>query len=180
KIFRIAGLQLNQLLTAGLAHIGISSASFVGFLVDSNEFTNRVTFQGIPIEKILPTVNHHPELSSPIAEMVITDDIVPKVRCDSCQGVSQDRTADVAHVHWLRDIRRPEIDDDAVRLCCPRNTKSLILQELGDSRGNNFRSENEIDEPGACAFRQLAQFGYIKVLDDGVRQGARIFSTLFG
>ena len=65
---------------------------------------------------MFPAEQQHPELRAPVADVVVGDDAVAEQAQRARQAVSEDRGADVAHVHRLGHVRRTEINDDGSRL----------------------------------------------------------------
>ena len=58
------------------------------------------------VTAVLPAPEDHPELRSPITEVVVGCHLMPTKRQDAGKGVTDHRGTDVAHVHRLGHIRR--------------------------------------------------------------------------
>ena len=70
--------------------------------------------------EILPTVNHHPELRAPVADDC-RDHLVPEELRDPGERIAKNGAANVTDVHRLGDVRRTEVDHDAVPRLGQRN-----------------------------------------------------------
>ena len=85
----------------------------------------------------------------------------------------------MADVHRLGDVGRTEIDHDAVGLVRERATPSRSSCKSSHRlRRHRLRLEGEIDETGAGDRRRFAPFPDLEMLDDLLRERARIFSAL--
>ena len=104
KIFRIAGLQFNQLLPTGFAHGRIAGRSFVSLFVDTDNLADRIPLECWSIEQILPTPDHHAELRSPIADVIVADDFVTEKLRNARKSVAQNGAANVTDVHRFGHI----------------------------------------------------------------------------
>ena len=104
QILRIARLQLDQLLPAGLAHGRIDCRSLVGLFVNADQLGNRIARKGLSIQQIFPAVNHHPELRPPIADVIVADDFVTEKLRNPREGIAEHSAADVPDVHRLRHV----------------------------------------------------------------------------
>ena len=83
---------------------------------------------------MFPAVNHLPELSTPIAEMIIGDHGVSQEPSNPCQCVPENRRSDMPDVHRLRDIRRAEVNDDRFAAVRPFHAKTRIREPIhGDA-----------------------------------------------
>ena len=112
-VFLVAGLQFYQFLAAGFTHFRVLARSFVCFLVNPDNLGQRIALQRLSIQEIFPTPNDHPELCSPVADVIIANHFVPKKFSDARQRIAEHRAADVTDMHRFRHIGRSEIDDDA-------------------------------------------------------------------
>ena len=62
------------------------------------------------LQMMFPAEEQHSELRAPVADVVVGDDAVAEQAQRAREAVSEDRGADVAHVHRLGHIRRAEIN----------------------------------------------------------------------
>ena len=69
---------------------------------------------GLPIDQVFVPIQQHPELGTPIAEMIVGDYFVAQEPQQSCQAVADDGAAEVADVHLLGDVGAGIIDDHAL------------------------------------------------------------------
>ncbi len=129
---------------------------------------------------MLPAINHHPELRAPVADVIVANDFVPKKFRDPSERVAQNDAADMADMHRLGDIRRPEVDHDAVSRFGRRHAQPVVTQELPRPRRHGRRLETEINKAGAGNGGSFRPFLDIEVVDDLLRQRARIFTPLLG
>src|ERR1700686_645299 len=103
---------------------------------------------------MLPTIDHLPELSSPIADVIVGDHVVSEESGDPRQSVPENRRSDMPDMHGLRNIRRAEVDDDGFRLSRPFHTQVLIQSNFVDTMSDKFRRKSEINETGPGDFRR--------------------------
>src|ERR1700736_6256513 len=101
---------------------------------------------------MLPLVDHFSELSPPIADMIVSDHVVPEEAGDLRQGPPEYRRSHMAHMHRLRDIGRTEVDDDRFWLSRPFDAKARIQSKLVKTKGEKFRRKLKIDESWAGNF----------------------------
>src|ERR1700675_4860153 len=101
---------------------------------------------------MLPTIDHFSELSPPIADMIVSDHVVPEEPGDLRQGVPEYRRSDMAHMHRLRDIGRTEVDHHRFWLGRPLDAKARIQGKLVKTKGEKFRRKLEIDKSWASNF----------------------------
>src|SRR6202035_3137280 len=101
---------------------------------------------------MLPTIDHFSELSPPIADMIVSNHVVPEEPGDLRQGVPEYRRSDMAYMHRFRDIGRTEVDDDRFWLSRPFDAKAGIQSKLVKTKGEKFRRKLEIDESWAGHF----------------------------
>ena len=134
--------------------------------------------QPFAIEKILPSVNDHAELRSPIADVIVANDFVAKKGSDARERIAEHRAANVTDVHRLRDVRRAKVDHDASRRRCARNTEALVLQERGRPLRDDIRAQGEINKAGTGDLRWLRNLSHIQVRDDFIRDRPRLFTAL--
>ena len=113
-VFLVARLQLDQLLAARLANLRIICRSLVCLLVNPHDLSQWIALQSLLIQQIFPSVNDHPKLGAPVANVIIADNFMPEELRDPCQRVAKYGAADVTDMHRFGDVRRPKIDHDAL------------------------------------------------------------------
>src|SRR6266498_2054790 len=177
-IFLVAGLQFYQLLATGFPNLGIAGRQRVRLLVNADDLCQGILLKRALVQQVLPAVNHHTELSPPVADVIVADHFVPEKRCDARQCIAQDGASDVADVHRLGHIRRSEVNHDAPRRFCFRHAKSFIAQDAGGFFRNGARTQCKIDETGPCDHWGFANVANVKVPDDFLRNFPRIFAPL--
>ena len=116
EVLDITLLELHQLMADNFLQSRVILLQRIDLAVKSDEFINRSLIQRLAVEQVLPAVDHLPELGAPVADMVVSNDVVTEMTGDSGKGVPQDRAADVAYMHRLGNIRRAEINDNGLRL----------------------------------------------------------------
>ena len=179
KILRVTRLQFHQLRARGFKRPGIFLATRGNEFVDALHLAERIADERVPVQFGFPADEQHPELRAPVADVVVAHDIVAGECGDASDGVAQDRRADVADVHWLRDVRRREIDDDLFRVSGRGDAEFFVAGEQGEMLREPRWLEPEIDEPRARDLQRLADFGDIETVDDLLRELARIRPLLF-
>ena len=92
-----AALLLNGFLFLG----GIRSGP-----VKPEQFLQRLGFQALFIDAFLPRPGHHPELGSPVADMVVFDDRVSHLGRHARKTLANNGRANMPHVHRLGDVGR--------------------------------------------------------------------------
>src|SRR5438552_7145625 len=115
---------------------------------------------------MFPSVDDHPELGAPVADVIVPGDFVAEKLGDPRQGVAEDGAADVADMHRLGDVRRAEVDYDPARSFGARNAEPVVLQKLRRLRRESPRAQREVDEPSASNCRWLAPVGDIEMFDN--------------
>ena len=75
------------------------------------EFADRIGCKGLVIAPLAPRVDELSELRAPVADVVIRNHPVAQKRTHASHRIADDRRADVADVHALRDVGRGVVDD---------------------------------------------------------------------
>src|SRR5689334_8997693 len=81
-VFSVAALQFDQLIPTNFSNSRIRRGALICFLVDPDQFGNWIALECRAIEKIFPPVNHHAELSAPITDMIVANNLMTKKRSD--------------------------------------------------------------------------------------------------
>jgi hypothetical protein len=92
-------------------------------------------------------LDHHPELGTPVTDVVLPYDGVPGVRQNVAQGIADHRRAEVADVHLLGDVGLGVVDDNPLAVARPRGA------ELVDAGRQTARQQGQVDETWACNFK---------------------------
>jgi hypothetical protein len=87
-VFLVAGLQFYQFLATGFPYLRITGSECVRFLVNADDLCEWILLEGALIQQIFPAVNHHAELSPPVADVIVADHFVPEKRCDTRECIS--------------------------------------------------------------------------------------------
>src|SRR4029077_12436325 len=177
-VFLVACLQFYQFLATGFPNPGIAGRQRVRLLVNADDLCQWISLKRALIQQVLPAVNYHAELSTPVADVIVADHLVPEKRRDTRQRVAQDGAPDVADVHRLGHVWRSEINHDAARRFCLRDAESFIAQDVGGFFSNSARTQFKIDETGTCYYWRFAKVANIKMPDDFLRNFTRIFAPL--
>ena len=149
EVFRIAGLEFDQLVLAGFEHGGIGLGGGVHLAVDADQLGDRIGFERGGIEQGFPAVEDHAELGAPVADVVVADDLVAEEPRDAAERVADDRRADVADVHRLGHVRRGEIDDHGFARADGGDAELFVAQQGGGAGGVGGGQDAEIDEARA-------------------------------
>ena len=115
---------------------------------------------------MLVAVDDHAELGSPVADVVVADDVVAEGAEDAAEGVADDGAAEVADVHRLGDVGTREVDNVPARRCRRFDAQFLIKGGRVDGGFQPVGAEAEIDEPGTGDLRRIAEVGDAQIVDD--------------
>ena len=127
QVLRISSLKFNEFL-AGLAlDVLIGFLNAVDLSVEADQLGDGIAFERFLIEEMLPPVDDFAKLGSPVADVVVGDDLVAKKSGNAGQSVSENRAADVADMHRLGNVRRAEIQDDLSRRHGRDNSDPLVF-----------------------------------------------------
>ena len=83
--------------------------------------------------------------------------------------VADDRRAQVADVHLLRDVRPRVVDDDALGPVGARHAELQVGGERARLLLEEALREREVDEPRPRDFDALADVRHVELRDDGLR-----------
>ena len=90
--------------------------------------------------------NEHAERRAPVADVVLAHNLVAFELEHACERIAHDRRAQVANVHFFRDVRRRVVDDDRLWLIGGRDAKALILVKPSRLGGDPFGLERDVEE----------------------------------
>ena len=111
-IFLISLLELHQFLPTGVLGRLVLLAGIVGTAVEAEKLAQRVLLEGLPVEILLPGPYHHPELRSPIADVVVGDHFMTQEPPNPRQRVANDGRTDVPDMHRLGHVGSGKIEHD--------------------------------------------------------------------
>ena len=134
--------------------------------VETRQLVDGVLLKLPGIEKVLVTEDNHPELSAPVADVIVAGHFMPLEFQDPVQSVADHAAAKVADVHRLGDVRRRIVDHDAFRLRRTGNAQTLVGYEAIDLACQPVGAQFQIDKPRAGDLGLLAKIGDVEPLDD--------------
>ena len=76
------------------------------------------------------SIDDHPELRAPIADVVIADGLMSEELERAIDAVADDGRTNMADVHRLGDIRGRIVDDDRSRPVDRRDAESRVVDRL--------------------------------------------------
>ncbi len=115
------------------------------------------------VEQVL---DQHAERRAPVADVVLRHDVVPRERKQARERVADDRRAQMADMHLLRDVRRRVVDDDALLVGGERHAETVVACDAQQRALEERGLEREIDETGPGDFDSLRYVGEIACGDD--------------
>jgi hypothetical protein len=101
-------------------------------------------------------------------------------RATRARRVADEGAADVADVHRLGDVRRGEIDDDAVWFGNGWNTKTIALTDLRQSVLERVLADREVQKSRTIDADFFAEILDLQMIGNGLCQCARVGAQLFG
>jgi len=105
QVFLIAALEFDEFLPRRLQNFLVGFARGVDKLVKPLHFGNRIGLERGGVQMFFPADEQFAELCAPIADVVVGDDAVAEQAQRAREAVSEDRGANVAHVHRLGHVR---------------------------------------------------------------------------
>jgi hypothetical protein len=96
--------------------------------------------------------------------------MVPQESKHPGKTIPQDGRTDVAHMHWLGDIRRTEINDHRASRCGGAKEQVLTLAGRAQDLDEGFGPNSEVDEPSPGNRRRLTPLRDIQALHNRSRQ----------
>ena len=179
EVFFVPGLELHQFRLAGVQQFRLFLAHQVHVLVHAEQFVNGVGSQGLFIQNVFPAPQDHAELGSPVADVVVRNDLVAYKAGYAGEGVADDGGTDVAHVHRLGDVGRGKVDHDRFGILLLLHAQPFVRQHGKQPRGVKFRLDAEIDEARSGDF-QGADIVLPRLVDHLLGERAGIRSALLG
>jgi hypothetical protein len=114
-------------------------------------------------------LDQHAERRAPVADVALADHLVARELEHARERVADDRRAQMADVHLLRDVRRGVIDDDAILDGRERHAEALVAGNRLEAALEERRLQREVEEARPCDLDALANVGEVGRGDDGLR-----------
>ena len=151
EVFRVAGLQLHQLLPRLLQHGRVGVGRGVADLVKPLELLERVRGKRGGIEMAPVGPDELAELRAPVADVVVADHLRATELEQPADGLADDGRAEMADMHLLRRVGRGVVHDPGLAVpgrgrVGPQVRGRVMGAQPGEERGG---LEREIDEPGS-------------------------------
>ena len=163
EVLGIARLELHEFLAGGAFDVFIRLFKTGHLAVKAHQFGNRVFFQILAVQEMLPAVNDLSKLCAPVADVVVGRDIMPKKSCDSCEAVAENRAPDMTDMHGLGDIRRAEIEKDFFWTRRWTHSKAGIHGQTREGFGEKGILKADIDKTCAGNFRSGCQSAKVEL-----------------
>jgi hypothetical protein len=142
-------------------------------LVEAAEVTDRLRRARLGVPEVDEVLDQHAERRPPVADVVLADDPVAERGQDARERVAEDRAAEVADVHLLRDVRRRVVDDHGLRLARRLEAEAVPLREARELRREAVVAEREVEEAWSRDGDLRAEVVEADALDDRSRHLAR-------
>jgi len=94
-------------------------------------------------------LDEHAEWRAPVAKMILSDDRVAAGFERTRERVANDRAAEMADVHLLRDVRRRVVDNNLLGGSAALEERFLALPRLDQKPGQSIVAHPHVDEAGA-------------------------------
>ena len=112
EVFRITGLEFYQFFAGGTFYILIGFLDAIDFAIKPYKFGYGIGSKGVAIEKMLPAINDFAKLGSPVADMIVGNNLVAEKSGDTHEAVAENSAPYVPDVHRFGYIWGTEIDDN--------------------------------------------------------------------
>ena len=155
RVDRVALLQEHELVPGGLAHRLVGLRLGLDFLVERFEMAERVELQLVRVALAFVAEQDHAEAGAPVAEVIVGDDLVAEERVEARQRVAQDGAAQMAHVHFLRDVRAAVVEHDCLGMRRDGHAEPPVLPPVHHLPVQVGGREPEIEEARAGDFRRF-------------------------
>jgi hypothetical protein len=133
----VAALELRELRPCAFGELLIVARPFGCELVHPLELHDRLRLQGGFFSPLAHPDDEQPELSAPIAEVVVADNVMTHERQDSRDRIANDRRAQVSDMHLLGDVRAREVDDHLGNLVDRRHPVTRSVPQCFGQLGRN-------------------------------------------
>ena len=180
EIFGVPGLEMDEFGAGGGEGGGVFLATSGDEFVEAFHFAEGIDGELVWLEFGFPADEEHPELGSPVSDVVIADDAVADERGDAGEGVAEDGGADVTDVHRFGDIGGAEVNDDGFLGGRGGDTEVGIGGEGGESGGEGGGAESKIDEAGAGDFWGFGEIIDLEIGDDFGGELAGVGALILG
>jgi hypothetical protein len=151
----------------------------IDLAVEPAQFGDGVPQIGVPVEKMLVSVDDHPELCAPVADVIVALHAVPHELEQPVQRGTDQRAANVTDVHWLGDVGTGVINQDDFGITGDIDAESIVVDQPVGRLFNPFGAEGQVDEAGAGDLRRKAEVGDIQPGDNAIGHGAGRGTGLF-
>ena len=126
----VAGLQRNDLRARPFRECGIRVEALLRGLIELFEVGQHLG----SVTGLFEVREQHAELRAPVADVVLSDHAMPGIAQHAHDRVADDGAAQVADVHFLREIRRGVVDDHRLRLRDGRQQRRCRVRSIGKQR----------------------------------------------
>lgn len=110
--------------------------------------------------------NDETELGSPVAQMIVGDDVVAERAVESVDGVADDGRANVTDMHRLGDVRAGVVDDDGLLFSKVRKSKIVAGDHSFELIDEALVFQEDVNEAGASEFDLFNEVGQRCVIDE--------------
>ena len=177
EVFVVAALELDEFGLTFFEHVRLFLTESIDVLIDLQKSCDRVFFEQIRLQLMFPTPENHPELRTPVTDMVVGDHIVSHETCNTGECIADNRRSDMTDMHGFGDIRGGEINDNRFRVFSYSDAQTRITEHRKERLREERWAHAEIDETRTgdfCfSFRKLAE-----APDDILSKGAWILFDL--
>ena len=133
-VFGVSRMQLRGLGSGGLLDGPVTGLNpILRQAVEPSELGHGIGGVSSLVSGVLPAPEDHAELRSPVAQVVVADDMMAQGLEDPGQAVANHGRADVPDVHGLGDIGRREVDHHRSRPSGGHNSQLPGAQQVGQA-----------------------------------------------
>ncbi len=142
----VAALQQHDPLTRPILELLGPVERRSRLLVEAVEVAEREVFGGTLLAEVDQVLDQHAERRAPVADVVLTDDVVAEEVEHAHEGVADQRGAQVPDVHLLGDVRRRVVDDHGLGRGDRCDAEAVVAGHLGEMGGEELGSERHVHE----------------------------------
>ncbi len=179
-VFGITFLEFDELGLGAVTPGVVGFGAVVAFDIDALELFGRGGLQCLLVGEFAVAEDDEAELGSPVAEMVVGDDVVAEGAVEAVDGVADDGGADVPDVHGFGDVGAGVVDDDGPAVSTVWKREGVVAAHGFDLCGEAFVFEEDVDEARTGDFNFLDEIGQGGVVDEGLTDGARVVFERLG
>ena len=107
--------------------------------------------------KVEQVLDEHSERSSPVANVVLSNHLVPCGGIHPDESIPNDGRAKVADMHLLCHIRSGVIDHHSSWLSTLMQPKMLVVCDFGQQVIDGAISKGDVDKPRSCDLKRGAE-----------------------